>query len=145
MCWDPSKRQKKWRNLPMDDQLWAKMPALHVPVHLVLTWFPDLAAVPDRKVIAWLARQASGAASEELSGLAEPEKYKAKVCALNLSLAELLHKLPGLKGSKRHLKQKGWSPKVQRPVLGEVGGLRGHGESDLLAALQRVLLTQRGS
>lgn len=101
VCWDPSKRQKKWRNIPMDDQLWAKMPALHLPVLLVITWFPDLAAVPDRKVIAWLARQTEGAASEELTGLAkDPEKYKAKVSSLNLSLAELLHKPPGTKAPK---------------------------------------------
>ena len=30
VCWDPSKRQKKWRNLPLDEQLWSKMPKMHL-------------------------------------------------------------------------------------------------------------------
>jgi len=97
VCWDHSKRQKKWRNLPLDEQLYAKMPTMHLPCELVMQWFPDLAVSPDRKVLAWLAEKAiSPEAQEELRSLAkDAEKYKAKVSSLNVSLAEVLHKFKG--------------------------------------------------
>ena len=97
VCWDPSKRQKKWRNLPMDEQLWAKMPSMYITAQLVMQWFPDLASSPDRKVCGYLANKVTDAnAQEELRSLAkDAEKYKAKVSSLNLSLAELLHRFKG--------------------------------------------------
>ena len=28
VCWDPAKRQKKFRNLVLEETVWAKMPAM---------------------------------------------------------------------------------------------------------------------
>eukprot|EP00435_Cladocopium_sp_Y103_P021944 s943_g5.t1 len=107
VCWDPTKRQKKWRNLgPMDEQIWNNLPAMHITAELVMQWFPDLASSPDRKVLAWLADKAiASEAKEELRSMAkdtstghlptDAEKYKAKVSSLNVSLAEILHKFKG--------------------------------------------------
>ncbi|CAL1146957.1 unnamed protein product [Cladocopium goreaui] len=98
VCWDPTKRQKKWRNLgQMDEQIWNNLPAMHITAQLLMQFFPDLASSPDRKVLAWLADKAiSVEAKEELRSMAkDAEKYKAKVSSLNVSLAEILHKFKG--------------------------------------------------
>ncbi|CAK9092542.1 Bifunctional cytochrome P450/NADPH--P450 reductase 2 (CYP102A3) (Fatty acid hydroxylase CypB) (Flavocytochrome P450 102A3) [Includes: Cytochrome P450 102A3 [Durusdinium trenchii] len=97
VCWDPAKRQKKFRNLVLEETVWAKMPAMYITVSVVMQWFPDLASTPDRKICGLLAERVTSAeAKEELQSLAkDAEKYKAKVSSLNLSLAELLYKFKG--------------------------------------------------
>lgn len=68
------------------------MPVRTITVRLVLEWFPDLAAVPARKVLARLAESARGDASQALQLWAsDPEAYSSEVSGPQLSLAEVLH------------------------------------------------------
>ncbi|CAJ1402651.1 unnamed protein product [Effrenium voratum] len=96
ICWNHAKRGEKWRN-DSDERIWSKMPIMYITTFLALQWFPNLAASPDRKICAKLARFVDPNSPEaaELKALADPETHKTKVAQLGLSLAELVHRFKG--------------------------------------------------
>lgn len=101
VLWTPSKGGNRIKgqtsDWQQDESARAKMPSYLCTAELFFTWVPDLAGVPSRKVLGWMAcKLADEDARSELGALASDAKqYSEKVAAPRLSLVEVLQRYKG--------------------------------------------------